>query len=179
VPGLAVDPAGRHAYLVGDGVVADADLTSLDVSYRTPARPVSLLGPTRTAYWLGDGRIAVAGSDVSGRRVRPAGLSVLDTRDWSVRAVDGQATDVRVTRDLLLAGRADGVVAYGLDGERRFRLPGAPWVEQVYGGRAYVWNARFDALHVVDLATGRAAGRSLRTLPNLLLHTASSAWDSP
>jgi hypothetical protein len=158
LPGLAVDPKGRRAFVVGRGLVAAVDLVSLAVSYHELARPASLLGrlrdwldpaayakgasgPTRTAHWLGGGLLAVAGADEKSftdargehqTRIRPAGLSLADTRNWSVRTIDRGATDVRVAGELLLAtgvstdsasGEEDviGLAAYGFDGERRFQ----------------------------------------------------------
>lgn len=79
--GLAVDPAGDRAFAVAAGVpVAEVDLDDLGVTYRGLSRPASLLrrlagwlvppveakmvsGPLRSACWLGDGLLAVWGSD--------------------------------------------------------------------------------------------------------------------
>src|SRR4051794_17875450 len=148
VPGLAVDPDGRRAFVVAAGLVAEVRLADLAVAYHRPARQVSALERVRewlepvaeakttsgfvsTAAWAGDGRLAVAGS----------GLSLLDTRRWRVRVIDPRASEVRVAGERLLAsGSNAGLRAYGLDGRRRFRLFGGrpAWVSEVYGGRAYV-----------------------------------------
>lgn len=197
-PGLAVDPAGRRAFVVGRDLVADVDLTSLAVSYHELLRPTSLLarvrawldpvayakgasGPMRVARWLGDGLLAVAGADEDQTRVRPAGLSLVDTRDWSVRMVDRGATDVRVASGLLLAtGQEDagGLTAYSLAGETRFRLFDGrrAWIEQVYDGRAYV-GLSGDGRRVVDLAAGRTTRERVPSLPWLLLDAALGWWD--
>jgi hypothetical protein len=219
LPGLAVDPSGRRALVVGPGLVADVDLAGLAVSYHDLAHPISLLGrlrewleptayakaasgPVRTARWLGGGILAVTGSDEepsdqsgrdAGARVRPAGLSLVDIRNWSVRTIDRGATDVRVAGDLLLAtgsgseppGDAIGLTAYELDGTRRFqRFAGRrAWVEQVHDARAYVDvfrpGAATESLQVVDLATGRATRARAATPPRLLLGSAASWWDDP
>jgi len=217
-PGLAVDPKGRRAFVVGRGLAADVDLVAGAVSYHELAPSRSALarlrdwleqtahakgatGPTRSAHWLGRGLLAVAGADeesISDARgheqthIRPAGLSLVDTSNWSVRTMDRRATEIRVAGDLLLAigwssdsasgeEEAIGLAAYGFDGDKRFHLFDGhqAWVEQVYDGRAYVRSLRPDGqapLRVVDLAGGRAVGERTRPLPWLLLDPASSWW---
>ena len=220
-PGLAVDPQGRRAFVVGDGLVATVDLATLAVSYHTPTERRSLAtrlrewldpaayakgqtGPTRSARWLGEGRLAVTGVDdqlvarARGDRLqrsRPAGLRLVDTRDWTYRTVDRGATAVRTAGQLLLstgqsadlapgADKSTGVTAYDLDGKRRFAvLEGRDaWVEQIVGRRAFV-----DAgvpprdgeppLRIVDLGTGRISGERATRPPTLLLDPAWSWWD--
>ena len=221
LPGLAVDPAGRRAFVVDAGLVAEVDLATLAMCYHELTRSASLLarirdwldpaahakgirGPTRSATWLGGGLLAVTGADeewstdapgAAHVRVRPAGLGLVDTRDWSVRTIDAGATDLRVAGDLLLAtgssldsasgeSRSIGLAGYGLDGERRFALFGGreAWVEQVHDGRAYVGggvrpDGRLAPLRIVELATGRAAGERAGRLPWLLLDAASGWWE--
>jgi hypothetical protein len=80
LPGLAVDAKGHRAFVVGAGLVAEVDLVELRASYHRPGRSAlartrsqARLDPaaeedgasaiTRSARWLGDGRIAVAGAD--------------------------------------------------------------------------------------------------------------------
>jgi hypothetical protein len=201
LPGLAVDPSGRRAFVVDPGLVAEVDLVTLAVTYHELTRSTSLLarirdwlepaayakggsGRTRSARWLGGGLIAVTGADEDHERVLPAGLDLVDTRDWSVRTIDDGTTDVRVAGDLLLATGSLGLTAYGFDGDRRFELFGGreAWIEQVYDGRAYVAggvrpDGRPAPLRVVDLATGRPADERTGRLPWLLLDAASSWWD--
>jgi hypothetical protein len=125
LPGLAVDPAGRRAYVVAAGApVAEVDLTTLRVGHHRLAPPTSPLrrlanwlvppaeakgatdGPTRHALWLGEGLLAVAGLDAEasttrqGARevLRPSGLELVDTRTWTVRTLD------RNTSGIMLAG---------------------------------------------------------------------------
>lgn len=116
-PGLAVDPAGDRAFVVGGGEpIAVVDLRTLAVRYHrwpavtgaaratgTFARQVGnaypQVGPRRAAAWLGRGRIAVSGEDdlpprPSGAQapaqitpVRPAGLEIIDTRRWQARLI--------------------------------------------------------------------------------------------
>jgi hypothetical protein len=87
--GLAVDRAGGRAFVVAAGTpVAEVDLATLRVAYHGLSQPASFLrrlagwfvpaaeaklasGPLRSACWLGDGLLAVWGSDA--RVVRDAG----------------------------------------------------------------------------------------------------------
>ena len=221
VPGLAVDPKGRRAFVVSPGLVAEVDLVSLAVSYHEPKPSTSALsrlldwldppayakgasGPTRSAVWLGGGLLAVAGTDEDfvedargeqQNRIRAAGLSLIDTRSWSVRTIDDGATDVHVAGDLLLAtgssfdpatgdGESIGLTAYGLDGRRRFALfeGREVWVRHVHGGRAYIdlplQRPPWSSLRVVDIDAGRAVhAKRSGPLPWLLLETASGRWD--
>jgi hypothetical protein len=208
VPALAVDAAGNTAYVLGaNEPVASVDLASLTVGYHSLASPVSLLrrvdewlqpsaeakgesGPFRDATWLGDGLIAVGGTDESASmgsdnrlqmHVEPAGVKLVDTHDWSVRTIDGRASSfVRAGSDLLVTGatydsswaapRAIGVVDYGSDGSQRFTVlrNQDAWVALVAGGRAFVEVAN-DLSRVVDLKTGKIVGQRLAPIPWLLV----------
>jgi hypothetical protein len=202
VPGLAVDPGRRRAFVVTPGLVTEVDLRSLAVSYHRLGH-TSLLGrlhawiepeaqakegsgPTRSARWLRGGLLAVTGADEQGPRSKPAGLMLVDTRSWRSKTIDESATELAVAGDLLLVtgGRTSGLTAYGIDGHRRFRaLDGRQaWVEQIYRGRAYVGSFRPNGtqapFRVVDLATGRTIREQALPLPWLLLD-ASSGWWGP
>ena len=221
VPGLAVDPIGGRAFVVAPGLVAEVDLAKMAVTYREPRPTASRLarllgwldptaeakgatGPTRSAHWLGGGLLAVTGTDENivedangeqQNRIRAAGLSLIDTRNWSFRTIDEGAADVHVAGDLLLAtgssfdpatgeGKSIGLAVYGLDGRKRFqRFYGREvWVRNVYAGRAYLdvplMKPPWSALRVVDLDTGRVTrAERARRLPWLLLDAASGRWD--
>jgi hypothetical protein len=220
-PGLAVDPAGRRAYVVDAGLVVSVDLATLTVSSHAPAEGKSLAarirelleptahakgasGPTRSARWLGDGRLAVSGADDEmvtdarghlEQRSRPAGLRLVDTRDWTFRSIDDGAVAVHLAGRLLLAtGQSEylaagaestgGLTAYTLDGRRRFaRFAGRDaWVEQVAGRHAFVQAGAGTAgtapePRVIDLRTGRVSADRPAVLPTLLLEPARSWWD--
>lgn len=193
VPGLAVDPAGQRALVVpAVGPVAEVDLGDLTVTYHTLSEPVSLFhrfldwldpaaeakmieGKDRQALWLANGLVAVSGTDYppieSGQTDligKPAGLSLIDTDDWSVRRVDGQVSGVQLAGSQLFAYEAGcssapesfALVAYDLRGHQRFRLCRDEGFDpQVVGGYLYVGmdnNTRFD---VVDLSTGAVVSR--------------------
>lgn len=204
VPGLAVDPASGRAFVVDADLVAEVDLQSLAVSYHALAR--STLAPaaraklssglTRSAAWLGGGFLAVSGADeASPVSLRPAGLLLVDTRDWTVRTVDRGATGFLVAGDLLLATgsswdsatgerAAIGLAAYGVDGGKRFQLfeDEIAWVVQVYANLAVVGitgpDGRQEPLQVVDLGAGRVVGARTGPLPWLpwLVVGAASGW---
>jgi hypothetical protein len=141
VPGLALDAAGGHAYVVGtEGVAADVDLRSLAVATHTLGRARSLAarlggwlvpeaeakavsGPTLAARWLGSGLVAVAGTsyratlgkDGDTQSATPLGLRIVDVRTWTERTVDADADGFAV---------ADGaLLAYGVRSEWRSNSP--------------------------------------------------------
>jgi hypothetical protein len=193
VPGLAIDQQRRRAFVVGKSVVAEVDLVRLTVSYHALERPASLLdrrpaaltkqvsGHYRSAQWLGGGRLAVSGSDAERARRQPLGLLVVDTRSWSVEAVDRRAADFVVAGSLMLVtGERTGVAAYGFGGERRFQLLDGEsvWLAQVYGGRAYFGSSGQGVpLQIVDLAAGQVVGQRRSALPWLVQGRGSGWWE--
>jgi hypothetical protein len=193
-PALAIDTGNDRAFVIGArGPLAEVDLSSLRVAYHELGQAASLLGrlrgwlepearadappsgSVRRGEWLGNGRLAVSGSDwryINGRlREVPAGLAVIDTRRMSRRVVDDRPSDAIVRDDTLLAfvpasvygAEPAGMLGYDLDGKRRFHLfPGkeaAPVL--IRDRRAYVVIGRFSwpKVAVVDLATGRTLDR--------------------
>lgn len=200
-PGLAVDPEGGRAFVVTpESHVVEIDLATLAVREHDLSQTVSLLGrlhdwlepaaqakasegPVRTARWLGNGLLAVSGSDshatVSAGRIErqtwtPAGLKLIDTATWSVRTVDDRVSGFVFADGLLLAtGSTIGLVAYGPYGDTRFALfpDRSPWVSAVVDGRAYVGfgGGPDQTLTVVDLATGQVVGERQGILPQLLV----------
>ncbi len=135
-PGLAVDAAGRRAFVVAaDSPVAQVDLASLGVAWHRLERRPGLLtrladwllpaaeaksvhGPVRIAAWLGGGLLAVWGHDdtepvVSASTLerwrRPAGLQVIDTNSWTAATIDPNASGAVAAAGRLLAfGRLVG-----------------------------------------------------------------------
>jgi hypothetical protein len=212
-PALAIDPAGYRAFVVQpDGPAAEIALRTLAVSYHDISAPRSLLrrfsdwfapvaaakginGPRRTAAWLGDGLLAVTGSDEHAVRKSDssiamsydaAGLAILDTRDWSIQRLDPGADTVTVADGVLLAtGRrlapgqdtptGMGLAAYGADRSLRFRLfqGASSWVLRVLGGRAYVENGiGQESIAVVDLGSGAVLAQRPGPLATPLLDDA-------
>lgn len=218
MPGLAVDPPGGRAFVIPpENRVLEIDLATLSVREHDLSQAVSLLGrlrnwlepaaqakgsegPVRVARWLGNGLIAVSGSDShatvrAGRIERqvwtPAGLTLIDTRTWSGRTVDDRVSSFAFADGLLLAtgssydSAADarssmGLVAYSPYGEARFALfaDRSPWVSAVVDGRAYIGfgGGPGQTLSIVDLATGNVIGKREGILPQLLLGPADPWW---
>jgi hypothetical protein len=207
-PGLAVNSAGNQAFVAGAGApVAEVDLASMSVAYHDLSEPVSLVGrlgrwlepaaeakvpvegPTREVAWLGAGMLAVWGRndhlEVAGDRLRfwqePAGVSLIDTRDWTMRMLDRGATSATIANENLLVfswlwdsttGRAGGtgLTAYGTDGSQRFHLFRSRALSsvQVLGRRAFIRGVR-SAYSVVDLPSGRIVRSFKGEPPQLLL----------
>jgi len=187
-PALAVDADGGRAYVSAGLLVAVVDLETLDVRYRQArqvrarlARPEDggnhlSTGTQRQALWLGDGLIALSGWNarvVPGSSFaqgdEPAGLSVLDTRDWTVRRVLPEGRWFHATGELLLThappSRRPGTALAGFthEGAARFRVE----VDQVYfgvqsaGPYAYLGLGQQYKQHdamVVDTRTGEIVG---------------------
>jgi hypothetical protein len=135
-PGLAVDPAGRRAFVVAAGApVAEVDLATLGVAWHPlderaglgarladwllpAAEAKTVHGPVRLAAWLGDGLLAVWGHDDSRPEVhgptveqwrRPAGLQLIDTRTWTATTIDPRASGAVAAHGRLLSfGRLVG-----------------------------------------------------------------------
>jgi hypothetical protein len=209
---LAVDPEGGRAFVVAAGAgVTEVDLTSLRVTARRLRQPASLLrrlahwlvppaqaklnaGTWRDACWLGDGRLAVWGSetrlhgDAPGDpppEERPSGLRLIDTRSWTVRPVDPAATQASWQEGRLLAfgGTWDyqaerqvgaGLTVYGPGGRPQLHLLGGQAVMEAHLNGDLVYaavdtGAEEYASRVVSLRTGRALASSDAPLPLLLL----------
>jgi hypothetical protein len=205
IPALVADPAAGRAYVIQpDSLAADISLDSLDVYYHELA-PASLAA--RLSAWLqpaaqakgmngtawngvslGNGFVAITGTVeravVNGNTEQmsssPAGLAIVDVRNWTIRTLDRGADSVAVSDGLLLAtGRSwtsteqrtngMGLAAYGSDTKLRFHLfaGGSAWVQQTWNGRAYV--GVDGKIAVVELATGRVVEQRAGDAPLLLL----------
>ncbi len=215
--GLAVDASGARAYAVAaNGPIGEVDLASLGVTYHTLAQPVSFLGrlhdwlepraqaktgalerSARSALWLGDGRLAVFGSDGTARwqdgrlevRTRPSGLTVIDTSTWQSQVLDPGSAWAVVARDALLSFGAtwdsakqretgSGLRVYGRDGAERLHLFGsrAIAIVEVFGSRAFVHRSSPDSDYsIVSLTSGRVLRTIHRDLP-LVLRGAGSGY---
>jgi hypothetical protein len=208
-PGIAVDPEGGRAFVAwADDEIAEVDLTSLDLRYQSLSQPVSLLGrlhdwlepsaqakgatdgSLRRVLWLGNGLLAVTGSDEHAfidaagqqqQRTESAGMAFVDTGDWSKRILDPQATSAIRAGNLVLAfgsrwnsetGGFDGagLTAYDREGKRLFHL-----FDQEAVGVVEAWG-QFAYLSVDDSYVCRHATIDLRAGTILReLHT-DPAW---
>lgn len=194
-PGFTVDAAARTAYVVApSGVVAEISLDRLEPAYRSIRGSYAKLfaGSTRRAVSLGNGFVAIAGSestvgtDESGapyQTTRPTGLELLDTRTWTSKTIDPSASAVTLWRSgLLVTGRnwdsrrrewpGTGLALYDLEGNERFRvLDGrAAAVVGVYGDRAYVYLLGSGERAIIDLVAGKVLEQRTGDFPWLLLN---------
>ena len=189
VPGLAVDPSGQRALVVPAGDrVAEVDLETLEVAYHDLSEPVSLFGrlrnwlepaayaksvdgPERNAVWLESGLVAVSGShyvaDGDQMDVTPAGLTLIDPGDWSVRRLSDEFNWVTTRGDALLASswKEDSgeqtVTVFDTDGEQRFSLTRrAADLSQTSGDLLYVATDEGRRYELVDLETGATVARA-------------------
>jgi len=151
LPGLAVDPGGRQAFLVpARGPIAQIDLETLALSYHEPDPP-SLLerfrrwltpsaqakaieGPAREARWLGGGMIAVSGMDYSIRvnaqgepleERAPAGLRLVDTTSWRTRVLSLGASTFAVAGGLVITADAQSSEHGSVPGISAFDFDGS------------------------------------------------------
>lgn len=206
-PALAVDAVRRRAYVVSSRPhVIEVDLRRRRVSeHRLTARRSLLerlrellepaaaasaeVGVVRRAAWIGEGRIALSGYDadvlwrpygaVEAER-RPAGLQVIDTRDWSVRTLDERASGFVAAAGLLLARGpgGDGLTAYRPDGRDALRMLEGRSAEVVAtaGPLAYVRAPPEPALQVLDVTEGRVIGTSAPGRATPLVERVAGAW---
>ena len=148
------------------------------------------VGVVRRAAWLGDGRIALSGydADVVWRAQggleaerRPAGLHVIDTRDWSVRMLDERASSFVAAAGLLLSSGpgGHGLTAYSPQRGDTFHVLGDRRVEVVAtaGSLAYVRTPPQPALQVVDVTRGRVVGTSEPSHAALLVDRVATGWE--
>jgi hypothetical protein len=111
--GLAVDPARLKAYVIAaEAPVAEVDLWTMRVRRHRVAGAPSLVsgrvcpacGAQRHAVWLGDGTLAVAGSNHrDGARSTPAGAALVDTRAWTARRIARRAGAAQVAGGRVIA----------------------------------------------------------------------------
>ncbi len=181
IPGFALDPDRSRAIVVSEGEgAAEVDLRTLRVVYHPlphafDARPRRLASPprqhrgtnnpsrdlVREAHWVGSGLVAVTGYDNWTHDFRDqtlaAGLKLLDTRRWTVRAVNPRVRSLRFALGTILAWdeRPDGLWGYGPAGRLRFHLFSGQqvWVGPIWTRRVPVSVGRRRAL--VELPSGR------------------------
>jgi hypothetical protein len=205
IPALAVDPSGGHAYVVDEaGLTADVTLSSLDVGYHdlrpasVGARIANWLQPSAHAKgingtqlhgtWLGNGFVAVSGTESAARidsaagevmSETPAGVEIVDTREWTKRMLDRGGDQVTAAGDVLLVTgrrwsstqiRSDGmgVAAYGPGETAKFHVfaGDSAWVQAVWERFAYV--SVGERTRVIGLSTGRVVETRPGAVPQLV-----------
>jgi hypothetical protein len=130
----------------------------------------TLTAQQRGALWLAGGRIAVYGRDLTAAgggklSADPAGVTLINTRDWSACTLDERASRATVAAGRLLTygpgspvSRREpgiGLRAYAVDRREVFHLFEGEqvWDVKVVAGDAYVRTA--TAVHVVDVRSGK------------------------
>jgi hypothetical protein len=159
--GRSGEPAGPR--LGADEPVAEVDLRTLRVTYRVPApvrslqaRTKIIRGPYRTADRVGDGVLALTGTNahrVGGTRFETAGVHLIDTRTWERRTVASRAQVLSTTGTTVVVPLADRPAAFAPDGKERFGVAGRFGRVQAVDGRAYAWRDE-EGMLVVDVASG-------------------------
>jgi len=164
---MAVDAHRNRLFLVSStGAIAVVGLRSGRVQYHSVALPAEIRGgDAYKGAWAGAGHLAFWGL---------AGLTLIDTRDWSARLVDASTTDVAVAPNAVVAWNrkaATGLTVYAPDGSMRFRALAGHRVLGVGVSARYAYvtgGGRFS----VDLRSGRVTGplrsRARLVLPDLL-----------
>lgn len=152
--GFAVDPAAQRAFVVGtDDTIATVDLRSLAVAYhngtsRYTSKPIP--GRQRSARWLGNGLLAVAGRDDPST----ASLKIVDTRDWSTRVIDRRSESVSVGGGILVGSSWPNFAGYSVDGAERYRFALATREDLQIAGRYGYVCAGTKLSTVLDMTTG-------------------------
>jgi hypothetical protein len=176
--GLAVDSERARAYVAAaDAPVAEVDLRTMRVAYHLELswpeveRKDMLRGRQRRALWIGEGQLAVFGRDVTvaggvNLAATPAGVTLIDTGEWSACMLDERASQAALGANGLLImygpgppvsrGEAGaGVRAYSVGRGEVFQLLEGEqvWDVQVVGDHAYVRTPR--AVPVIDTRSGK------------------------
>jgi hypothetical protein len=184
IPALVVDGVGQRALVVSGRAVAEISLNNLAVRQHTLSEPVSLLGrlrnwlepaahaklvdgPWRNGTWIGHGLFAISGEDYSSEggqhhHADPAGISIVDTRNWSVRTIDDDSVEVVATEHAIVGHggyELGGVTGYDAGGEKLFELlpKTSVWL-QVVGGFVYAVHENSNRFSIIDPRLGRIVG---------------------
>jgi hypothetical protein len=167
------------------------------VRYHQLAEPISLLGrlhdwlepraeakategPDRRAVWLGNGRLAVTGVDYQAsvdshghqqELDKPAGLKLIDTRNWTVRTLDHTTTSLTFSGGVLFAFgtswdsrtskmSGSGLTAYDASGRKLYHRYGDRLVASVEPVPRGVLVGVFHRQDVLEPRSGRLLGHA-------------------
>ena len=183
-------PDGSRGFVVSPGQVTAVDLQSLDVSYHRLGSASRRLqkganeGKLRVAEMVGADRLLVTGSDDTvsvdsngAQRLQPhpIGLQFVDTRDWSVKAIDATTSYAVVSSNGIFAmsvawnpqkqrALGGGATIYDLSGAKRAHIfKGQVVYALAVGSRAFV-PREGQRYTIVSTTTGRI----VRTLNGLM-----------
>jgi hypothetical protein len=189
-PGIAVAPDGSRAFVASPGQVAAVDLRSLDVSYHRLGAVSRRLqkganeGKLRVARMVGADWLLVTGSDdtvsvdsdgTQRLQPHPIGLQLVDTRDWSVKAIDTATSYAVVSSNGIFAtsvawnaqkqrALGGGATIYDLSGAKRAHIfKGQEVYALAVGSRAFV-TRNGQRYTIVSTTTGKI----VRTLNGLM-----------
>jgi hypothetical protein len=174
-PGLAVDAAGRRAWVLAadTSALAEADLASGAVTVRpvlaTAAKDED--ESVRSAAWLPNGLLAVSGYDFHDRTFTPYGLRLLDPSTGALRVLDARAEQVAAGPGGLLAA-TPGLRVYDVFGRPRLRLDLGPRIARAEVGRRYAYVSVYRPRHgtyVIDLRSSAVVERLPTAQPPILL----------
>ena len=197
-PGLAVAPDGSEAFVASPNGIATVDLRTLARSYHGIVRGNRRLqkgapeGSTRTVQWVQPGILAVSGHDdhstvdSEGRShtdMRPAGVELVSTKDWTAKMVDRDGQDVSIGADAMLVTPwtwdskreqylGNGATIYGLDGARRGHVLGKRQVYGIVVGRRAFVSANGESYSIVSTKTGKVLRTVRHSPPDPLVGTA-------
>jgi hypothetical protein len=201
-PGLAVAPDGSAAFVASPSGIAAVDLPTLARSYHGIVRRNRRLqkgapeGSTRTVEWVQPGVLAVSGHDdhstvdSEGRvktDVRPSGVELVSTKDWTAKMVDrgGQGVSIGVDAMLVTPWTWDssrqqylgnGATIYGLDGTRRGHVLGKRQVYgMVIGRRAFIYGEG-PSYSIVSTKTGKILRTVRHSIPQPLVGAALDSY---
>jgi hypothetical protein len=175
-PALAVDDRGTRAVVISpNGTIVDLRLDTLAATVHASRTPTAVrknaTGSSRTARWISSNTIALSGYDSSldGREElsRPAGLTLLDTRDWSRRLVDSDTVGLAFNGAALLAF-GDGLTVYDWDGTFRVSLFEGTQPRPACIAGSYAYFGSGTHYMIVDTWTGsvvRTVDTSMPTFP--------------
>jgi hypothetical protein len=197
-PGLAVAPDGSVAFVASPKGIVAVDLRTLTPSYHGIVRGNRRLqkgapeGSTRTLRWVQPGVLALSGHDdhstvdAEGRihmEVRPVGVELVSTKDWTAKMVDRGGQGVSIGTDAMLVTPwtwdssrqqylGNGATIYGLDGTKRGHVLGKRQVYGIIVGRRAFVSADGQSYSIVSTKTGKVLRTVRHAPPDPLVGTA-------
>jgi hypothetical protein len=197
-PGLAVAPDGSQAFVASRSGIVAVDLRTLASSYHGLVRGNRRLqkgapdGTTRTVRWVQPGVLAVSGRedhstvDAEGKvrmDMRPLGVELVSTKDWTTKMVDAAGEGVSIGADAMLVTPwswdskreqflGNGATIYGLDGAKRAHVLRKRQVfGMIIGRRAFV-SSDNSSYSIVSTKTGKILRTVRHSPPDPLVGTA-------
>jgi hypothetical protein len=178
-PAFTVDDFGTRAVVISaSGAIADVRLDTLAMSTHVLAsRTLASVrknanGSNRLARWIGTNTIALTGNDVSfdgtSERDAPAGLSLIDTRDWNARRIDATTNAIAYADGALLAFGRSGVEGYDSTGNLRFHLFDGTQVRPSCIAGPYAYFGTGTHFTIVDTWTGNVVKTADTAVPTRL-----------